>query len=333
MKLCARWRYTQVGFRRYERTLQQIFYLLFVQQSVERGLLDLLDLVVSGDSTKLATWASPHGRQVCACAGRCECARALRDGEASWGFDAAHDTYVYGHGLYELKASRADQPGDLPVFLTLEDGRRHDGVVSLRVMHRAIDILGLPIRVASFDAASDNGGFYQWGQERWDVALVIPLHERNQKEVPDRENQDEPGRPLGQAGYPMTFWGFCPDRMRLKWRCPRAGSVRFAQEHPPTEGGPCPCSASSYGRVVYTYPKENYRLYTRLPRGSASWEQYRHQRSGRERSHKSQKYDFGLKGFRMAGRERWFFLAMIAALDQHLRAWGQQEGLDPAETE
>jgi len=35
----------------------------------------------------------------------------------------------------------------------------------------------------------------------------------------------------------------------------------------------------------------------------------------------------------MAGRERRFFLAMIAALDQHLRAWGQQEGLDPAETE
>lgn len=324
--------FTEVGFRRYERTLQQIFSLLFVQQSVERGLLDLLNLVVSGDSTNLATWASPHGRKVCACEDRCECARAFRDGEATWGFDAAHDTYVYGHGLSELKAARADQPGDLPVFLTLEDCQRHDGGVSLRVMPRAIDILGLPLRVASFDAASDNWGFYQLGQELWDVALVIPLNPRNQKEVPERENLDEQGRPMCQAGYPMTYWGFCPDRVRLKWRCPRAGSARFAQEHPETPGGPCPCSASSSGRVVYTYPKENYRLYTRIPRGSATWEQYRHQQSGSERSHKAKKYDFGLKGFRIAGRERWFFLAMMAAMDQHLRAWGQQEGLYPAAT-
>jgi hypothetical protein len=40
-----------------------------------------------------------------------------------------------------------------------------------------------------------------------------------------------------------------------------------------------------------------------------------------ERSIKRKKLDFGLDHTRIAGRERWFFRVMLAAMCQHLDAW------------
>jgi hypothetical protein len=81
------------------------------------------------------------------------------------------------------------------------------------------------------------------------------------------------------------------------------------------------CSDSTYGRTIYTYPKANYRLFTRLPRGSLLWELHADRRSCAERSVKRKKLDFGLDHTRIAGRERWFFRVMLAAMCQHLDAW------------
>jgi hypothetical protein len=106
--------------------------------------------------------------------------------------------------------------------------------------------------------------------------------------------------------------------MRLKWRCPLAAKglplatcPHFAHE----------CSDSSYGRTVYTYPRQNYRLFSRLRRGSPLWEVHADRRSCAERSIKRKKLDFGLDYTRIAGRHRWFFRVMLAAMCQHLDAW------------
>jgi hypothetical protein len=52
---------------RYERTLQQLFFTCFVAPSADKGLIDLQQLFVAGDGSKLPTWANPHSRKLCGC--------------------------------------------------------------------------------------------------------------------------------------------------------------------------------------------------------------------------------------------------------------------------
>jgi len=67
--------------------------------------------------------------------------------------------------------------------------------------------------------------------------------------------------------------------------------------------------------------RQNYRLFSRLRRGSPLWKLHADRRSCAERSIKRKKLDFGLDHARSAGRPRWFFRVMLAAMCQHLDAW------------
>ncbi len=322
------WHCDPAKFARAERVIQAIFYACIVSTSIDLGLIDLHHLCVSGDGSKLRTWANPHGRKHCQCDNKgkqpdewCDCERYYRDPTARWGYDSYHDCWVYGHTYYELTAYALDSTVELPLFILLADNCRHDSVLGLFAMHHACDNLGFPIQVASFDKASDALGFYQLGYEQWRTKLVIPLNERNTGNftfAPPVPLTPE-GTPCCPNARPMTYWGYCPDRQRLKWRCPlKAGTQTERQK-------PCACSAtcspSAYGRVVYTYPKTNYRLFTPLPRDSDLWRQHYDHHGCVERSHKRKKYDYLLTQTHTAGRERWFLRVMLAAICQHLDAW------------
>jgi hypothetical protein len=107
----------------------------------------------------------------------------------------------------------------------------------------------------------------------------------------------------------MKRWGFCPDRLRIKWRCPLAAASKTPRM------ATCPhfdndCSGSPYGRVVYT-----------IPRDGDLWQCHKDARSCAERSVKRKKRDFHLLHTRTAGRDRWFFRLMLAAMCQHTDAW------------
>ena len=153
------------------------------------------------------------------------------------------------------------------------------------------------------------------------MALVVPLNQRNKDNLryagPLRL---EKGVPICRAGLSMKRWGFCPDRLRLKWRCPLAAAKKTP------DVTTCPhfaknCSDSAYGRVLYTYPKENYRLHTLIPRDSDLWVLHKDARSCAERSVKRKKNDFHLLETHTADRDRWFFRVMLAAMCQHISAW------------
>ena len=307
-------------YHRFEIVLKEIFYTLFIPKSVELGLVDIANLYVTADSTKLSTYANPHGKRICSCPkGKpCGCKRRYQDISARWGWDSYRETYVYGHSLYELCAYSLDHTVQLPLVISIFDANRHDSVLGLAMMHEAIDKLHLPIKVATFDKASDALGFYSLGYEHWDVALVIALNERNKGHFTYQPAKlDEHGIPHCATGEPMYYWGHCYDRKRLKWRCPRKAKRKTARpcEHE------CDCSRSPYGRVVYTYPKSNYRLFTPIPRGGELWEKHYDHHSASERSHKRKKWDYGLRQTRTAGRERIFLRAMLMAMAQHIEAW------------
>jgi len=104
---------------------------------------------------------------------------------------------------------------------------------------------------------------------RFERAL-IPLNPRNSGKAADN-NFDENGTPLCPVDQtPMTCLGKCGGKnrsLRFKWVCHKSvavGSKRVCNcEHP--------CTDSSYGRCVYTYPHKNLRLYPGIARDSADW--------------------------------------------------------------
>jgi hypothetical protein len=312
----------------YEQTLQATFYACFVSRSVDLKLIYLQDLHVAGDGAKLPTWANPHGKKLCSCNNRgkkrherCSCLRAYREPWALWGWDSYRNCWVYGYSFYELTAYTFRHTCQLPLVVSIADCNRHDSVLGMATLYRGRDLFGLPIHTASLDAAHDAIGLFRLATQRWQMALVIPLNERNKGHLryagPLRLDN---GIPICPAGLPMKRCGFCPDRLRIKWRCPLAVTKKTPDIATCSHFGN-DCSGSPYGRVIYTYPQENYRLHTLIPRKSALWKCHQDMRSCAERSVKRKKYDFLLLRTRTAGRDRWFFRIMLAAMCQHIDAW------------
>jgi len=108
-------------------------------------------------------------------------------------------------------------------------------------------------------------------------------------------------------------------RQRFRWRCPLVA----LKSTPDVKT--CPhasdCSPSSYGRVIYTYPKENYRRFTTIARDGDTWKKHYNRHANCENTHKRKKEDYAIKYTKTAGRERWFLRAILAAMCQHLSAW------------
>ena len=113
----------------------------------------------------------------------------------------------------------------------------------------------------------------------------------------------------------MIFNGFCPDRCRFKWRCPRVlGKVSLSNI--------CfSCSPKPYGRVIYTKPTWDLRLFTRIPRASQNFKNLFKQRTAAERLNNRILYHYNLQNSHSRGKKRISFFATLAAINIHLDAW------------
>lgn len=119
----------------------------------------------------------------------------------------------------------------------------------------------------------------------------------------------------------MVNWGYNKDRCRIKWRCPIVTSKNVKEQI-----GECPikdiCSSSSYGRVVYTYPEVNPRLFTNPPRRSNVWYKlYTRNRSSIERCIKRILVDYELEKARVYSRKQWIWRIALVCINIHLDAW------------
>jgi len=104
---------------------------------------------------------------------------------------------------------------------------------------------------------------------------VIPMNSRNSKTSNACFNDS--GTPICPVdGTPFNFLGKSGGAhrsLRFKWVCPKSmqrGNKRVCTcEHP--------CTDSSYGKCVYTYPDKNFRLYPGIPRNTEHWDNlYKH---------------------------------------------------------
>jgi len=135
----------------------------------------------------------------------------------------------------------------------------------------------------------------------------------------------ENGVPICQAGHQMYYYGYCKDRDRLKWRCPiKASKKNFNLKCDYLDI----CSPSAYGRVIYTHPADNPRLYTPVARGTDKWQDIYDHRSSAERVFKREKNDFDLCSFKTRSKERLLFYALLTAIAVHVGTWYRQDNQD-----
>lgn len=126
--------------------------------------------------------------------------------------------------------------------------------------------------------------------------VVIPLNLRNSKAMQsvDVNENGEPLCPMDPT-LPMLYMGVCKGKNRsrsLKWVCPKSIPYGTSRKY----NCPHPCSQSSYGRTVYTYPHKNRRLYPSIARGSEEWVSIYKNRTAIERCIQSLKGSFCLDG-------------------------------------
>lgn len=304
--------------RRPERVLQTILKECAVIPSSKLGLLGNPDnLAVSGDGAPLLTGANSRGKKICKCHDHgiyhCQCERSFTDPTANWGWDSYHEQWFYGHTLYSITS--ADSPNDLPLLLRLVQGSRHDSATFVFVWAELLKLYPeFMFSKALLDSAHDVYDIYRLLKAN-NTEAFIDLNSRNKGHStyagPLSINKD--GVPVCLADLPMLNWGFNNDRCRIKWRCPHYKDISQCPKHQE-------CSPNKYGRVVYTKPDWDLRLFTPTPRGSRAWKMIYARRTTVERTFKRILVDHKIENARCRSKKRWFWQATLAAVNQHLDA-------------
>ena len=306
--------------RRPERVLQEIFAKVCVQPSVDLGLVPKT-VSVSGDGTCIKTGASPHGVKTCDCIKQgiynCECNRKFSDPSATWGWDSHNERWFYGYTGYFISTYNKDLKIDLPLYLRLVEAKRHDSISAVVALAEFRDLYpNLNIDTFISDSASDNYATYEL-LDKWNINAVIALNEtkKGNFQYPEHLKLDDNKVPVCPGGHKMVYWGFCgKDRCRLKWRCPRACGKTGRSESCDV------CSPSTYGRVIYTKPVWDLRLFSKIPRGSKGFKDKMKERTAAERVNNRILHHYGLENSMTRGKKRTSFLATVAGFNIHLDA-------------
>jgi hypothetical protein len=143
---------------------------------------------------------------------------------------------------------------------------------------------------SEFDSYSNFS--YLMNDLRFSKAL-IPLNNRGNSTLP-KPNFDIFGYPLCPSNHslPMVYWGKNPTKnsYRFKFICPKY--LRNGSSITTTCSNPC--TSSSYGRVIYTHPEQDFRTYPGIIRNSPEWVDLYKKRAVIEQSIGNLKLNFAL---------------------------------------
>ena len=300
-----------------ETLLQKILAECAVKPSLDFGLCgEGRKLVFAGDGAPLETGASPRGKRVCSCKEQgiyqCSCPRLHTGPTANWGWDSYHERWFYGHTLYPITA--AGSANDLPLLLHLTQASRHDSgtfVVTYAQLRQVYP--ELVFASALLDSAHDAYEIYRLLNAHGIEPFIDLNKRRGQKQKISAFEVNDLGKPVCLAGSEMAHYGVDKKRQRIKWRCPM---YRQPNQCPKKQV----CSPSAYGRVVYTKPCNDPRLFTKTPRGSKVWKKSYARRTSVERTIKRILVDYDIESLRFRAEKRWFWSASLAAINMHLDA-------------
>ena len=306
--------------KRAERLLQKIFSLVAVEPSANLKLIDKDNLTIAGDGTCIHCKSSYYGTKVCDCREKgiydCTCPRRFSDVDATWGWDSDENCWFYGYTLYTLSTYNSQLKIDLPVYLRFVEASRHDSVTGIVALAEFKELLPqFNIKNYVLDSANDNYPTYELCS-KWNINPFIDLNSKNKgkSKYPTAININKKGVPICIGGHEMIYNGFEKSRSRHKWRCPLAlkkiDSCSCAGQ----------CSPSPYGRVIYTKPSWDLRLFTPVPRGSKQWKVIYKTRTCSERINNRILNNYKIHSLRVRGKKRYSFMTMIAGINIHLDA-------------
>ena len=304
--------------------LFQLFNEVFLNHSAGLGLIDLDNLVLSGDGTEVVTSARNRYRKICKCGDRnCTCNRWYSQPDTDCGYDSSRHKHYYGYDLYMMTV--ADSGNDLPIFPLLNRASMHDSF-GLCYTYHAMKAFLKEANVSEIllDSAHDVMAIYQFCQKN-SITAIIDLNERGgvNFKYKDTYTIGNDGIPMCQAGLKMIRDGYEKARMRYKFRCPESHHC---------DGIHCEykCSDSPYGLVVHVATKDNPRIFTVPPRDSKEWKLEYNKRTSSERCNKREKIDYQLESGRHRSTKMWYCRLYCIMMCQHLDAWAAAQSSNPA---
>jgi hypothetical protein len=312
-----------------------------VGQSAQRGLLGPdLRPAVAIDGSPLVSGADGHGHRICGCKKEDPCTHPLRryaDPGARIGWDSHRNRFFYGRHLSAVVAAHGGH--DLPIYLRLFQGGRHDSVAGAVAFIEAEQLYPEGFSRFVGDSAFDAAPIYVYLDERGTDA-VIDLNEREvdsqaqaqkteRRRFPraDRKPRERRGRgkrPLAERegitldstgharcreGHALIKRGSSHAGHYTQWRCPLSTNPDLTCTRP--------CFYESHAASL---PKDP-RLQTRIPRGTAAWEAAMDTRTAAERLFSHLKCALGLGNGRHRSDSVWAVHTLIAALAMHIQAW------------
>jgi hypothetical protein len=308
--------------------LSELLLQLGVLESARRGLLgNLQQLVVTGDSSSLATYANGNGRRICkhSKTERCDCARLYADPDAAWGYDSYRECFYFGYKFYELLAPLGGH--DLPLFVALNAANESDFTAMPQATERLFKLLrehcpSWSIGAMPLDCGHDGEALYRYLLSRH-ISPVIPLKQDAPAMHPQRPELplSPRGVPLCQAGAEMAPWGSAGQQRRI-FVCPvKAHWLDSCPIAPPQDPDWLCRPDSSLAPTVSVSVSLNPRLCPPIPRNSARYTQLYNLRSGSERSNSVKKELFDLEAAHHRRSSFWLIRLHLIAILQHVRAW------------
>lgn len=299
-------------------SLLAIYKKEFLDVSVNKGLIDIENIELSGDGTPFVTSARQRKHRICDCNSRginiCECDRYFSQPDCDIGWDSSRNCFYHGYDLYILVSSNSES--DLPVFPILGPASRHDSHGFLHAFFPMRHFLSeFNVKKLLLDSAHDAMPFYEYFKSEGITPFIDLNEKRGIKETyKDDFTIGKDGIPVCKSGRKMNHDGVEKGKYRTKFRCPLA-SRKY--------GNSCenPCSNSKYGRTVHLAMKDNPRLFNIPPRDSKKWKLEYNARTSAERSNKRQKLDFLLESGRHRSTKMWYCRLYNILMLQHLDAW------------
>lgn len=295
-----------------------LFKELFVSRSAKLGLLgDTQNLCLAGDGTPVRTAVFPRSKSVCDCHSKglhsCDCSRIYSQPDCDSGWDSYRECFFAGYHLYMFTA--ANSKYDLPIYPRLHKASRHDSVSMLisayELLHRFSDFSWSMVLL---DSAHDAIPIYQFFS-KLKINSLIDLNERRKGQSTYKDDffLSPSGIPICTKGLEMKDNGYDYSRCRRKYRCPLVSNGVVTCDSP--------CSDSSYGRCIYTYTKDNPRLFPPIPRDSLEWKNTYKRRTAAERCNKREKLDYSLEAGRHRSTKMWTLRIYGIMMCQHMDAW------------
>jgi hypothetical protein len=134
-----------------------------------------------------------------------------------------------------------------------------------------------PITALTADSGFDSILNYNYLFTERQILPIIKINHRNASDfdIPGINADGIPTCPKDST-LPMVWDGPCqtknrPQTYRNKFICPKTKKIRGGKYLCSCES---PCTTSSCGRMFYTYPKNNIRAHTPIPRGTPEWDKY-----------------------------------------------------------